>query len=124
MITVLDSNQQLKEKLQPILREEAEIAVAALEKVKSTDNVPAELVQPGVGAPIAQWVKHRPTDLAVPGSSHHSWRRESFRRKRGSTAHSLSLSPYRRPYMNQILFKRTQNRKSSIHQPGGEIMTA
>ena len=38
-----------KEDLQPILREEVEIAVASLKKVKSAgvDNIPAELVQAG-----------------------------------------------------------------------------
>ena len=38
-----------KEDLQPILREEVEIAVASLKNGKSTggDNIPAELVQAG-----------------------------------------------------------------------------
>ena len=46
--TVLDCRQHLED-LQPILREEVEIAVAALKKGKSAgvDNIPAELVQAG-----------------------------------------------------------------------------
>ena len=45
--TVLDCSQHPEEDLQPILREEVEIAVAALKKGKSAgvDNIPAELVQ-------------------------------------------------------------------------------
>ena len=47
--TVLDCNQPPEEDLQPILREEVEIAVASLNKGKSAgfDNIPAELVQAG-----------------------------------------------------------------------------
>ena len=47
----LDCSQPLKEDLQPILREEVEIAVASLKKGKSArvDNIPAELVQAGGG---------------------------------------------------------------------------
>ena len=46
---VLDCSQTLEEDLQPILREEVEIAVASLKKGKSAgvDNIPAELVQAG-----------------------------------------------------------------------------
>ena len=46
---VLDCSQPPNEDLQPILREEAEIAVASLKKGKSdgVDNIPAELVQAG-----------------------------------------------------------------------------
>ena len=46
---VLDCSQPPKEDLQPILREEVEIAVASLKKGKSAgvDNIPAELVQAG-----------------------------------------------------------------------------
>ena len=46
---VLDCSQPLEEDLQPILREEVEIAVASLKKGKSAgvDNIPAELVQAG-----------------------------------------------------------------------------
>ena len=46
--TVLDCS-QLQEDLQPILREEVEITVAALKKEKSAgvDHTPAELVQAG-----------------------------------------------------------------------------
>ena len=47
--TVLDSSQPPEEDLQPILREEVEIAVASLKKGKSAGvhNIPAELVQAG-----------------------------------------------------------------------------
>ena len=47
--TVLDCSQPPEEELQPILREEVEIAVASLKKGKSAgvDNIPAELVQAG-----------------------------------------------------------------------------
>ena len=46
---VLDCSQPPREDLQPILREEVEIAVASLKKRKSAgvDNIPAELVQAG-----------------------------------------------------------------------------
>ena len=46
---VLDCSQPPEEDLQPILREEVEIAVASLKKWKSArvDNIPAELVQAG-----------------------------------------------------------------------------
>ena len=46
---VLDCSQPPKEDLQPILREEVEIAAASLKKGKSAgvDNIPAELVQAG-----------------------------------------------------------------------------
>ena len=46
---VLDGSQPPEEDLQPILREEAETAVASLKKGKSAgvDNIPAELVQAG-----------------------------------------------------------------------------
>ena len=45
--TVLDCSQPPEEDLQPILREEVEIAVASLKKGKcaGVDNIPAELVQ-------------------------------------------------------------------------------
>ena len=47
--TVLDCIQPPEEDLQPILREEVEIALASLKKGKSAgvDNIPAELVQAG-----------------------------------------------------------------------------
>ena len=47
--TVLDCNQPPEEDLQPILREEVEIAVASLKKGNSDgfDNIPAALVQAG-----------------------------------------------------------------------------
>ena len=46
---VLDCSQPPEEDLQPILREEVEIAVPSLKKGKSVgvDNIPAELVQAG-----------------------------------------------------------------------------
>ena len=46
---VLDSSQPHEEDLQPILREEVDIAVASLKKRKSAGvkNIPAELVQAG-----------------------------------------------------------------------------
>ena len=46
---VLDCSQPPEEDLQPILREEVEIAVTSLKKGKSVgvDNIPAELVQAG-----------------------------------------------------------------------------
>ena len=46
---VLDGSQPPEEDLQPILREEVEIAVASLKKGKSAgvDNIPAKLVQAG-----------------------------------------------------------------------------
>ena len=52
--TVLDCSQPPEEDLQPILREEVEIAVASLKKGKSAgvDNIPAELVQAGGEAMI------------------------------------------------------------------------
>ena len=52
------------------------------------------------GAPVAQWVKRWPADQAVP-------RRNLLNRKRGSTAHGLSLSSSHRPDMTEILLKRT-----------------
>ena len=47
--TVLDYSKPLEEDLQPILREEVEIAVASLKKGTSAGvyNIPAELVQAG-----------------------------------------------------------------------------
>ena len=53
---VLDCSQHPEEDLQPILREEVEIAVAALKKLKKgksagVDNIPAEIVQSG-GEPM------------------------------------------------------------------------
>ena len=47
--TALDCSQHPEENLQPILREEVEITVAALKKGNSAgvDNIPAELVQAG-----------------------------------------------------------------------------
>ena len=57
------------------------------------------------GAPVAQWVKRWPTDLAVVSSSP-ARGEDLFNRKRGSIAHSLSLSSDHRPDMTEILLKR------------------
>ena len=59
-----------------------------------------------LGAPVAQWVKRWPTDLAVVSSSP-AWGEDLFSRKRVSIAHSLSLSSAHRPDMTEILLKRT-----------------
>ena len=59
-----------------------------------------------VGAPVAQWVKCWPTDLAVVSSSP-ARGEDIFNRKRGSIAHSLSLPSAHRPDMTEILLKRT-----------------
>ena len=56
------------------------------------------------GAPVAQWVKRWPTDLAE--FNPHS-RRNLLIRKRSSIAHSLSLSSKHRPDITEILLKRT-----------------
>ena len=53
--------------------------------------------------PIAQYVKHLPTGLAVPGSIPASGGYLSDR-KRGSIAHSLALTTKHRPDMTEILF--------------------
>ena len=54
---------------------------------------------------VAQWVKRWPTDLAVMSSL--PARGEIFsNRKRGSIAHSLSLSTCHPPDMTEILLKR------------------
>ena len=54
------------------------------------------------GAPVAQWVKRWPTDLAdIVRSS-----LEVKSSQRSSTAHSLSLSFEHRPDMTEILLKR------------------
>ena len=58
------------------------------------------------GAPVAQWVKRWPTDLAVVSSSP-ARGEDLFSCKRGSIAHSLSLSSAHRPDMTEILLKRT-----------------
>ena len=51
--TVLDCSKHQEKDLQPIVREEVDIAVAALKKGKfaGVDNIPAELVQAG-GEPV------------------------------------------------------------------------
>ena len=58
-----------------------------------------------VGAPVAQWVKRWPTDLADRVRS--SLEGNLLNRKRSSIAHSLSLSSKHRPDMTEILLKRT-----------------
>ena len=58
------------------------------------------------GALVAQWVKRWPTDLVVVSSSP-ARGEDLFNRKRGSIAHSLSLSSAHRPDMTEILLKRT-----------------
>ena len=59
-----------------------------------------------VAAPVAQWVKRWPTDVAVPGSIP-ALSVNLSNRKRGSIAHSFSLSSYHRPDITVILLKRT-----------------
>ena len=58
------------------------------------------------GAPVAQWVKHWPTDVGGHEFEPCS-RRNILNRKRGSIAHSLSLSFAHRPDITEILLKRT-----------------
>ena len=67
-----------------------------------------------LGAPVAQWVKRWPTDLAVPSSiptrgekKTKERKKNLLNRKRGSIAHSLSLSTSHRPDMTEILLKRS-----------------
>ena len=67
-----------------------------------------------LGAPVAQWVKRWPTDLAVPSSiptrgekKTKEKKKNLLNRKRGSIAHSLSLSTSHRPDMTEILLKRS-----------------
>ena len=57
------------------------------------------------GAPVAQWVKRWPTDLADGVRS--SLEVKILDRKRSSIAHSLSFSSEHRPDMTEILLKRT-----------------
>ena len=56
--------------------------------------------------PVAQWVKHWPTDLAVLGSIP-TWGGDLFNRKQGSIAPSFLLSSIHRPDMTETLLKRT-----------------
>ena len=53
---------------------------------------------------VPQWVKRWPAVLAAPEFEYHS-RRNLLNRKRGSIAHSLSLSSSHRPDMAKILLK-------------------
>ena len=57
------------------------------------------------GAPVAQWVKRWPTDLAVPGSIPALGEKLS-NCKWDSLAHSLSLSSYHCTDITEILLKR------------------
>lgn len=66
------------------------------------------------GAPVAQWLKRWPTDLAVPGSSPARGGSNS-NRNQGSIAHSHSFLSAYRPDINEILLKRRQISKSSVH---------
>ena len=70
------------------------------------------------GAPVAQWIKRWPSDLAVLSLS--PARGEIFstvNRVLLHTAFHYHQTSAHRPDMTEILLKRTQNRKSSIH-PG------
>ena len=71
------------------------------------------------GTPLAQWVKHWLTDLAVPSSSpaQQGERRNLLNCKGGSIAHPLSLSTSHHPDITEIhvLLKMTSNHKSAIH---------
>ena len=58
-----------------------------------------------IGAPVAQWVKRWPADLADRVRS--SLEVKSSQPKRSSIAHSLSLSSEHRSDMTEILLKRT-----------------
>ena len=62
---VLDCSQPPEEDLQPILREEVEIAVASLKRGKSAgvDNIPAELVQAGGETMIDVFIRDLEQDL-------------------------------------------------------------
>ena len=55
---------------------------------------------------VAQWVKRWPTFSSGPEFEHRS-RRSLLKRKRGSTAHSISLPSAHRPDMTEILLKKT-----------------
>ena len=57
------------------------------------------------GAPVAQLVKHWPTNLVVPGLST-AWGGNLSNLKQGSIAHSISLSPKQCHDMTGILLKR------------------
>ena len=58
-----------------------------------------------LGAPVTQWVKRWPTDLADRVRS--PLEAKSSHRKRSSIAHSLSLSTSHCPDMTETLLKRT-----------------
>ena len=57
-------------------------------------------------SPVAQYVERWHTNLAVPSSSI-AGGGDFYSCKRGSIAHSLSLSPVYRSDMTEILLKRT-----------------
>ena len=67
-----------------------------------------------VGAPVAQWVKHWPSDLVVVSLSPAAGG-EILSAVNGVSFHSLSLSISHPPDMTEILLKMLLNRKSSIH---------
>ena len=73
------------------------------------DNSGIYFIHPNFrGDPVAQWVKHWPTDLATVSSS--PARGEGlYNRKRVSTANSLLLSSAHRPDMTEILSKKTKS---------------
>ena len=62
------------------------------------------MIDPDIGASVAQRVKRWPADLSVPGLSPASGL-DFFNRKRDSVAHGLSLSLTHRPDMTKILLK-------------------
>lgn len=69
---------------------------------------------PGTQLKLHLWNERWPAHLAVPGLIPAS--DENLRnRKRGSLAHGISLLPFCRPDLTEILFKRTYNGKSYIH---------
>ena len=79
------------------------ISLCALKYAKEFDW--ANGISLAVRAPVPQWIKRWPSDRAIelkPRS-----RRNLLYRKRGSIAHSLSLSCAHRPDMTEILLKRT-----------------
>ena len=58
------------------------------------------------GAPVTQWVKRWPTDLADRVQSSLEMKSSQPNRKRSSISHSLSLSLKHRPDMIEILLKK------------------
>ena len=64
------------------------------------------------GSPVAQQVKRWTADVAsrIPAGGGNL-----FCRKRGSNAHILSLSPFQRADMTELIENKTQKCKSSIY---------